>query len=46
MATEGGLITPIVRGANTKPLAQISAEVGGCIYLMSGCICSMRRAVQ
>lgn len=28
VATEGGLITPIVRSANTKPLAQISAEVG------------------
>ncbi|KAI7843060.1 hypothetical protein COHA_003233 [Chlorella ohadii] len=27
VATEGGLITPIVRSANTKPLAQISAEV-------------------
>ncbi|PRW60729.1 dihydrolipoamide S-acetyltransferase [Chlorella sorokiniana] len=27
VATEGGLITPIVRGANTKSLAQISAEV-------------------
>ena len=28
VATEGGLITPIVRSANTKTLAQISAEVG------------------
>lgn len=28
VATEGGLITPIVRGANAKSLAQISAEVG------------------
>ena len=32
VATEGGLITPIVKAANTKSLVQISAEVGwpGC----------------
>lgn len=27
VATEGGLITPIVRGADAKPLPAISAEV-------------------
>lgn len=27
VATEGGLITPIVRAANTKSVMQISAEV-------------------
>lgn len=45
VATEGGLITPIMRGANTKPLAQISTEVCG-RHLIDGCICLMSRAMQ
>jgi len=31
VATDAGLITPIIRGADKKPLAQISAEVRGAV---------------
>jgi pyruvate dehydrogenase E2 component (dihydrolipoamide acetyltransferase) len=33
VATDGGLITPIVKGADGKGLAQISAEVRACGFL-------------